>query len=171
MRFFCFRNSLRWNRDNVGPVLNIVRAGMCRSEILYVLSASVTSSRVCQACVLWGRTLENNQQWMGVKPGVTWSNYTLTSPWDWKDVIQGCGKSFFITKRCLVVMILLSRAHRFCKVSFKRTFSRSDIIRRMSQREMSFEMVGTPGDAALNGPSPWMQQSMDNAFIEDSFLF
>jgi len=52
MRFLYFRNSSRRNRDNVGPLLNLVRVGVYRSETLYVLSASVTTGKISQAFVL-----------------------------------------------------------------------------------------------------------------------
>ena len=54
----------------MGQQLNEQRVGVDRSEILHVLSASVTTNKVFQGFVLSGRTLEgNNQRWVGIKPG------------------------------------------------------------------------------------------------------
>ena len=52
MSFWYFKKSKRRNRDTVGPLLNLERVGVGRSEIVCDLFASVTTSKVCQASVL-----------------------------------------------------------------------------------------------------------------------
>ena len=56
---------------NVGLVMNFLRVESEGTEVLHGFFASIFTSKVSWAFVPEGRSLENTQQWMGLKSGVT----------------------------------------------------------------------------------------------------